>query len=69
VPKEQNSYQLLNPSKVLVNNKITVSIVKTDITLQATDVIVCPGNIDLEYASGIAGQVLIKGGLQIQQET
>lgn len=48
-----------------INSKIKIRVLLGDITNVNTDIIVCPANIYLESTSGIAGQLIMKGGLQI----
>jgi hypothetical protein len=48
-----------------VNGKVLVTVKLIDVTEVDTDIIVSPANIYLECTSGVAGQLIMKGGLQI----
>ena len=51
------------------NDKITIRLIKGDITDQNVDVIVNPANSYLKHGGGVAGAIVRKGGKIIQTES
>mmetsp|Transcript_37483 Transcript_37483/g.57392 ORF Transcript_37483/g.57392 Transcript_37483/m.57392 type:complete len:185 (+) Transcript_37483:5477-6031(+) len=54
---------------VEINGRVKIQIVNKDIILEKSDAIVNPSNIFLEHTGGIAGQIIIQGGFNIQKES
>lgn len=53
---------------VRIKDKVQIELVKADLTAEKSEAIVSPANIFLEHITGIAGQVVLKGGTIIQDE-
>ena len=57
------------PLQHMLNNGVRVSVLQGDITSEWVDAIVNAANERLQHGGGVAGAIVEKGGLQIQQES
>ena len=53
----------------LMGGVLTVEVIKNDITKETTDAITNAANGALAHGGGVAGAIVRKGGLSIQQES
>lgn len=54
-------------NSIKIKDKVSITVVKADITKEKSDAIVNPSNVFLSHYSGIAGQIVLEGGQEIQQ--
>ena len=56
------------PLQHMLSNGVRVSVLQGDITSERVDAIVNAANERLQHGGGVAGAIVEKGGLQIQQQ-
>lgn len=56
-------------NEVVITDGITLRLVVTDITSRNVDAIVNPANSNLKHGGGVAGAIVLRGGITIQEES
>jgi O-acetyl-ADP-ribose deacetylase (regulator of RNase III) len=56
-------------NEIVITDSITLRLVVSDITARSVDAIVNPANSNLKHGGGVAGAIVKRGGITIQEES